>query len=86
MLGTGILITDVRKYGPLSMPSVPLKQPYLVSNFNLSSLTNPMHCQDLLLAMFTALRDWKGVTGECSILMSECREYYNSRSRPGSPG
>ena len=48
--------------------------------------TNPMHYQDLLLAMFTALRDWKGVTGECSILMSECREYYNSRSRPGSPG
>ena len=38
MLRLEILIIDVRKYGSLSMPSVPLKQPYLVSFFNLSSV------------------------------------------------
>ena len=40
----------------------------------------------LLYAILAALRDQKGVTGECSILISEGRQYYNCSSMPGSPG
>ena len=40
----------------------------------------------LLHAILAALRDQKGVTGECSILISEGRQYYNCSSMPGSPG
>ena len=40
----------------------------------------------ILHAILAALRDQKGVTGECSVLISEGRQYYNCSSMPGRPG
>ena len=60
---------------------------------NCDSSSNSLTCDRvrwatriLLHAILAALRDQKGVTGECSILISECRQYYNCSSMPGSPG